>query len=221
MYQPAHHREDRLDVQHALIRAFPLGTLVTNGSSGLVANHVPFLIDPEASRLGTLRAHVARANPLWKESDPEAEALVIFQGAERYVTPSWYATKRETGKVVPTWNYAVVHAYGRMRIVEDEGWLRTQIEDLTRFNEGLRAEPWAVTDAPEKFVEAMVRGIVGLEIEIARIEGKWKVSQNRPEADRRGVAAGLREDADARSGEMADLVEAFGGLIPPPVMRSS
>ena len=212
MYQPAHHREDRLDVQHALIRAFPLGTLVTTGPSGLVANHVPFLIDPEASRLGTLRAHVARANPLWKEADPEAEVLVVFQGAERYVTPSWYATKRETGKVVPTWNYAVVHAYGRMTVIEDAAWLKTQIEDLTRFNEAARAEPWAVTDAPAPFVDAMVRGIVGLEIEIARIEGKWKVSQNRPEADRRGVVEGLRENADARSGEMAELVEAFGGL---------
>jgi transcriptional regulator len=212
MYQPAHHREDRLDVQHALMRAFPLATLVTNGSSGLVANHVPFLIDPEASRLGTLRAHVARANPQWKEFDPAQEALVIFQGAERYVTPSWYATKRETAKVVPTWNYAVVHAYGPMRAIEDEGWLRAQIGDLTRASEAARAQPWAVTDAPEQFVAAMVRGIVGIEIEIARIEGKWKVSQNRPEADRRGVAAGLRENADARSGEMAELVEAFGGL---------
>jgi transcriptional regulator len=210
MYQPAQHREDRLDVQHALIRAFPLGTLVTNGPAGLVANHVPFLIDPEASRLGTLRAHVARANPQWKEFDPAQEALVVFQGAERYVTPSWYATKRETGKVVPTWNYAVVHAYGHMRIVEDEGWLKVQIDDLTRHAEAARAEPWAVADAPETFVDAMVRGIVGLTIEISRIEGKWKVSQNRPEADRRGVVAGLREDADARSGEMAALVEAFG-----------
>ena len=210
MYQPAHHREDRLDVQHALIRAFPLGTLVTTGPSGLVANHVPFLIDPEASRLGTLRAHVARANPVWKETDPDQEVLVVFQGAERYVTPSWYATKRETGKVVPTWNYAVVHAYGRMTVTEDEAWLKTQIADLTRFNEAARAEPWAVTDAPAPFVDAMVRGIVGLSIEIARIEGKWKVSQNRPEADREGVVSGLRAEADARSAEMAALVEAFG-----------
>jgi transcriptional regulator len=209
MYQPAHHREDRLDVQHALIRAFPLGTLVTTGPAGLVADHVPFLIDPEASRLGTLRAHIARANPLWKES-ADQDVLVIFQGAERYVTPSWYATKRQTGKVVPTWNYAVVHAYGRMAVIEDAAWLKRQITDLTRFNEAARSEPWAVTDAPAPFVDAMVRGIVGLSIEVARIEGKWKVSQNRPEADREGVVAGLRSDGDARSGEMADLVEVFG-----------
>jgi transcriptional regulator len=210
MYQPAHHREDRLEVQHALIRAFPLGILVTVGPSGLVANHVPFLIDPEASKLGTLRAHIARANPLWREFDPAQEALVIFQGAERYITPSWYETKRETGKVVPTWNYTVVHAYGPMKVIEDQAWLRRQIEDLTRFNEAARAEPWTVTDAPDSFVAAMARGIVGIEIEIARIEGKWKVSQNRPEGDRRGVVEGLRAEADAPAHDMAALVAAFG-----------
>jgi transcriptional regulator len=210
MYQPAHHREDRLDVQHALMRAFPLGTLVTLGPSGLVANHIPFLIDPEASKLGTLRAHVARANLQWRDFDPSREALVIFQGAERYITPSWYETKRETGKVVPTWNYAVVHAYGPIRAIEDQAWLRKQIEDLTRFNEAARAEPWQVTDAPESFVAAMARGIVGIEIEIARIEGKWKVSQNRPAADRRGVVDGLGGEAGALAQEMAELVEEFG-----------
>jgi transcriptional regulator len=212
MYQPAHHREDRLEVQHALIRAFPLGILVTVGPSGLVANHVPFLIDPEASKLGTLRAHIARANLLWREFDPAQEALVIFQGAERYITPSWYETKRETGKVVPTWNYTVVHAYGPMKVIEDQAWLRRQIEDLTRFNEAARAERWAVTDAPDSFVAAMARGIVGIEIEIARIEGKWKVSQNRPESDRRGVVEGLRAEADAPAHDMAALVAAFGGV---------
>ncbi|MFL5125736.1 MAG: FMN-binding negative transcriptional regulator, partial [Microvirga sp.] len=197
-------------VQHGLIRAFPLGTLVTVGPSGLVANHVPFLIDPEASKLGTLRAHLARANPQWREFDPAQEALVIFQGAERYITPSWYETKRQTGKVVPTWNYAVVHAYGIMRVMDDEAWLRTQIGDLTQLNEAARTAPWAVTDAPKPFVDAMVRGIIGLEIEIARIEGKWKVSQNRPEADREGVVEGLRAEADERADAMAELVEAFG-----------
>jgi transcriptional regulator len=211
MYQPTHHREDRLDVQHALIRAFPLGTLVTLGPSGLVANHVPFLIDPEASKLGTLRAHVARANPQWREFDPAHEALVIFQGVERYITPSWYETKRETGKVVPTWNYAVVHAYGPMKPIEDQAWLRRQIEDLTRASEAARAEPWQVADAPDSFVAAMARGIVGIEIEIARIEGKWKVSQNRPEADRRGVIEGLRAEAGGPAQDMAALVEEFGG----------
>jgi transcriptional regulator len=212
MYQPAHHREDRLEVQHALIRAFPLGTLITAGPTGIVANHVPFLVDPERSKLGALRAHIARANPLWRELDRAAEALVIFQGPERYITPSWYETKRDTGKVVPTWNYVAVHAYGPIKVIDDLDWLRTQIEDLTRANEEARAEPWAVSDAPESFVAALARGIVGIEIEIGRIEGKWKVSQNRPEADRRGVVEGLRGEADAPASEMAELVAEFGGL---------
>lgn len=214
MYQPAHHREDRLDVQHGLIRSAPLGTLVTSGASALVANHIPFLLDAGASALGTLRAHLARANPQWREADPDREALVIFQGADSYITPSWYETKRETGKVVPTWNYAVVHAYGRIRVIDDAAWLRGHIAELTALNESRRAEPWAVTDAPESFIAAMVRGIVGLEIEIARIEGKWKVSQNRPEPDRRGVITGLRAEAAQPGQAMADLVETFGALKP-------
>jgi transcriptional regulator len=210
MYQPAHHREDRLEVQHALIRSFPLGTLVTSSPSGLIANHIPFLIDPAASKLGTLTAHVARANPQWRDFEPSSEALVVFRGGESYITPSWYETKRETGKVVPTWNYAVVHAYGAITVRDDANWLRRHIAELTAFNERGRAEPWAVTDAPDAFIGAMVRGIVGIEIEIARIEGKWKVSQNRPEPDRRGVVEGLRAEASAPARDMAELVEAFG-----------
>jgi transcriptional regulator len=210
MYQPPHFREDRIEVQHALIQAFPLGALVTLGRRGLTADHIPFLVDPQASTLGTLRAHVARANPVWREADPTAEALVIFQESEAYVTPSWYETKRQTGKVVPTWNYAVVHVHGRVRAIEDEAWLRTQIDDLTALQEGRRADPWAVTDAPAPFVAGQLKGIVGLEIEIARIEGKWKVSQNRPAADRLGVVAGLRAQAEHAPGSMAGLVEAFG-----------
>lgn len=210
MYQPLHFREDRLEVQHALIKAFPLGALVTSGRSGLAANHIPFLVDGHPAPFGTLRAHVARANPVWRETDPDTEALVIFQESERYITPSWYETKRQTGKVVPTWNYAVVHAHGRLRAIEDEAWLRTQIADLTSLQESFRADPWAVTDAPEPFVAGQVKGIVGIEIKIARIEGKWKVSQNRPEADRLGVAEGLRADTHPGSQAMAGLVEAFG-----------
>ena len=206
MYQPPHHREDRLDVQHALIRAHPLGALVTLGASGLTASHIPFLIDPAASPLGTLRAHVARANAQWRDFDPKVEALVIFQGPESYITPAWYETKRETGKVVPTWNYAVVHAYGAIRTVEDADRLRAHVTELTNTHERALAEPWAVTDAPEPFVAAQLRGIVGLEIAISRIEGKWKVSQNRPVADRVGVTKGLREQ-DGGDSDMATLVE--------------
>ena len=206
MYQPPHHREDRLEVQHALIRSHPLGTLVTMTASGLVANALPFILDAEAGPHGTLQAHLSRANTQWRDYDRAIDALVVFQGPERYITPSWYATKRETGKVVPTWNYAVVQASGPMRMIEDRDWLARQIAALTATHEGSREKPWAVTDAPAQFVEAQIKGIVGIEIPIARIEGKWKVSQNRPEADRLGVVEGLRAAGDAASGAMAKLV---------------
>lgn len=207
MYQPPHFREDRLEVQHALIQAHPLGLLVTHGSTGLIANPIPFTLDKAASSLGTLKAHLSRANPQWKVFDPAQEALVVFQGAEAYITPSWYEAKREHGKVVPTWNYAIVQAYGRMRVMDDSEWLLQQIADITSTQETARAEPWAVSDAPRDFLAAQLKGIVGVEIEITRIEGKWKVSQNRSEADRKGVAAGLREDA---AHHMAELVDKRG-----------
>lgn len=202
MYQPPHFREDRLELQHGLIRAHPLGLLVTAGPGGLMANPVPFLVEPGAGA-GTLRAHVARANGQWHELGSVAECLVVFQGPQDYVTPSWYATKRETGKVVPTWNYATVHAWGLPRVIDDPAWLARQIRDLTRMMEDVRTRPWAVEDAPMEFIDAQVRGIVGIEIPISRIEGKWKMSQNRSEADRVGVVSGLRADGlDA----VADLV---------------
>ena len=210
MYQPPHFREDRLDVQHGLIRAHPLGLLVTAGKAGPVANLIPFILDEAASPLGTLRAHLSRANPQWRDFDPAQDSLVVFQGTETYITPSWYETKREHGKVVPTWNYAIVQARGRMRIVEDPAWLLEQVTAMTSIHETARPEPWAVDDAPPEFLAAQMKGIVGVEIEIARIEGKWKVSQNRPEADRRGVAAGLRALDAEQARRMADLVDSRG-----------
>lgn len=212
MYQPPHFREDSLAVQHALMRAHPLGLLVTLGSAGLVANPVPFVLDAATSACGTLRAHLSRANPQWQDFDASQEALVVFQGPETYITPSWYAAKREHGKVVPTWNYAIVQAYGRMRVIDDPDWLLQQITAMTDAQEGAQPEPWAVSDAPAPFVTAQLKGIVGVEIEINRIEGKWKVSQNRSEADRLGVAAGLRSSQDDASQRMADLVDARGAL---------
>lgn len=211
MYQLPTFREDRIEAQHDLIRAHPLGLLVTAGPGGLMANPIPFLIDPEGGEHGTLRCHLARANPQCADLAAVAECLVVFQGPQGYVTPSWYQTKQETGKVVPTWNYATVHAWGRPRVIADAAWLRRQIDGLTALNEGRRPAPWAVDDAPADFVSAQIKGILGVEIPIARIEGKWKVSQNRPEADRAGVVAGLRDTGEA--GEpMAALVEARGGL---------
>lgn len=211
MYQPPLFREDRIAVQHDLIRAHPLGLLITAGPGGLVANPIPFLIDRDAGEFGTLRCHLARANEQWREIGGGAEVLVVFQGPQDYVTPSWYATKRETGKVVPTWNYATVHAWGQARIVEDEAWLRRQLDDLTGLQEAPRPAPWAVEDAPERFVSTQLRAIVGIEIPIGRIEGKWKVSQNRPEADRKGVFAGFRERGE-RGAAMAALVADRGAL---------
>jgi transcriptional regulator len=212
MYQPPHFREDDLAVQHALIKAHPLGLLVTFGSAGLEANPIPFVLDASASALGTLRAHLSRANAQWRNFDPEQEALVVFQGPETYITPSWYAAKREHGKVVPTWNYAIVQARGLLKVKDDPDWLQQQITAMTDLQESPRAEPWAVGDAPSSFVAAQLKGIVGVEIEITRIEGKWKVSQNRPEPDRLGVSAGLRLSRDDASHQMAELVDAGGAL---------
>jgi transcriptional regulator len=194
MYQPPHFREDRLDVQHRLILTHPLGLLISAGPGGLQANHVPFLIDAAASERGTLRVHLARANPQIAELANVSECMVVFQGPQQYISPSLYPTKQETGKVVPTWNYITVHAWGRPQVMDDAAWLRKQIDDLTRQNEGPRAAPWQVSDAPETFITAQVKGIVGVEIPIARIEGKWKVSQNRPAVDQAGVVAGLQSE---------------------------
>jgi len=209
MYQPAHFREDRRAVQHALIRAHSLGLLVTCGPAGLQGNHVPFLIDDDGSQHGTLRAHLARANPQAGELAAVEECMVVFQGPQTYITPSLYPTKHEHGKAVPTWNYITVHAWGRPRVVEDAAWLRRQVDDLTKHKEAPLTVPWQISDAPEPYIAAQIKGVVGVEIAIARIEGKWKVSQNRPAVDQAGIVAGLRghgDDADA----MADQVAARG-----------
>ncbi len=207
MYQPPHFREDRRDVQHALIKAHSLGLLITAGPEGLQANYIPFLIDAQASDNGTLRAHLARANPQLRELAAVEECLVVFQGPQAYVSPSLYPSKRETGKVVPTWNYITVQAWGRPRVMDDANWIRGQIDDLTRHKEADRAAPWNVADAPDTFLTSQIKAIVGLEIPILRIEGKWKVSQNRVATDAAGVAAGLRgegEEADAVAAAVAE-----------------
>jgi transcriptional regulator len=212
MYQPPHFREDRIEVQHDLIRAHPLGLLITAGPGGLRANPLPFLVDPEDSPRGRLRVHLARANPQWRELAAVEQCLVVFQGPQQYISPTWYLTKRETGKVVPTWNYVTVHAWGRPRVVDDDTWLRRQIEDLTRLMEGARPAPWAVDDAPAQFIASQMKGIIGVEIPIDRIEGKWKVSQNRVEVDRAGVGDGLRGNGEAAE-IMAALVTERGRAV--------
>jgi len=215
LYQPPLFRETRPDILHALIRAHPLGLMISSAPDGPMADPVPFLLDADAGPHGRLNAHVARANPHWRQiaDNPAPPVLVVFQGVNTYVTPSWYETKRETGKLVPTWNYAMVQVRGTARVIEDATWLAGQIRALTARHEGGRAEPWAVSDAPDAYIASQIKGIVGIEIDIAAIDGKWKVSQNRPVADRAGVAAGLEAEQDnEKAQEMAGLVRRFGGL---------
>jgi transcriptional regulator len=206
MYLPSHFEEQRVEVLHQLIRERPLGTLVTLDSTGLNANHIPFEIGQEPEPWGTLRGHVARANPVWRDSAQTVEALVVFLGAQTYVTPSWYQTKSQTGEVVPTFNYLAVHAYGPIVIHQERDWLRGFVTRLTHRFEAQRAAPWQVSDAPEAFIEKQLGAIVGIEIPLTRLIGKWKVSQNRPAADRDGVVRGLNENADADSVALARWV---------------
>jgi transcriptional regulator len=206
MYLPKHFEETRVEVLHELIRAHPLGALVVLTSKGLAANHIPLEVVPAPAPFGTLRGHIARANALWREATPGTEALAIFQGPDTYVSPSWYPSKQETARVVPTWNYAVVHAHGTLRFIEDRAWLRGFVEHLTDRHEAGRAEPWKVTDAPSEYIDKQLGAIVGLEVSITRLVGKWKVSQNRSAEDRDGVVEGLSRDGTPAAGAMADLV---------------
>jgi transcriptional regulator len=206
MYLPSHFEETRVEVLHQLIREYPLAVFVTLGSEGLNANHIPFEIEPAPAPFGTLRGHVARSNPVWRDFSKDIEALLVFQGPQAYISPSWYPTKKETGKVVPTYNYIVVHAYGPLRVVEDRAWLRDLVERLTIRHEATKPEPWKITDAPGDYIETMLGAIVGIEIPVTRLVGKWKASQNRPPADRKGVISGLSEMADADAAAMASFV---------------
>jgi transcriptional regulator len=197
MYLPKSFEETRTEALHGLIRAYPFATVVTRSAAGLDANHLPFeLVD------GALHGHVARGNELAKLDG--AEVLAIFKGPDGYVSPNWYPTKHETGREVPTWNYAVVHVHGRLKVTEDEAWLRALLERLTEHHEASEPQPWRVGDAPADHVEKMLCAIVGVEIAVERIEGKFKLSQNHPERNRRGVIAGLRRrggDGDATLAE--------------------
>jgi transcriptional regulator len=205
VYEPPLHRNEHLPALHALIKERVFGLLISNGPEGLVANSVPFVLDAGASRLGTLKVHLARANPQWRDLEVSPDALIVFQGHDHYITPSWYETKRETGKVVPTWNYTMVQAKGRAKVMDD-AWLAQQVEELTRALEQRLEAPWAVSDAPADFIAMQRRAIVGLEIEILDIRGKWKTSQNRTAADRAGVVAGLEAVGDEDARAMAEIV---------------
>ena len=209
MYNPAPFSEDRIDILHDFIRRHPLAALVTCGAEGPEATHVPVVLHPGAARQGVLRCHFARANGHWKNIET-GSVLAIFQGAQHYITPSWYPSKQEHGKVVPTWNYLVVHVRGRARLFEEQDQLIEHLQELTGQNETAFESPWSVSDAPPDYIGALSKAIIGIEISIDSLQGKWKVSQNRPEADRRGVAAGLASmDSDA-SLKMSALVTQRG-----------
>jgi transcriptional regulator len=212
MYQPAHFIESRPEVLHALIRQHPLGLLITHGPDGLEANTLPFLFDPAAGgACGQLMGHVARANPLWITSpdgaEVEREVLVVFQGPQAYISPNWYPSKADTGKVVPTWNYVMVQARGRLRAVDNPAAARAIVTRLTQAHEAKQARPWSVEDAPADYVDAMLKAIVCIEIAVDKLEGKWKISQNHPAANRAGVAAGLHAAGGDEAAAMARLVD--------------
>ena len=213
MYLPAHFDEKRLDVLHALVRRHPFGLLVTQTTDGLSANGIPFIFDADgAAGLGTLRGHVARANPVWREAATDVPSLVVFQGPDAYVSPSWYPSKAEHGKVVPTWNYVMVQARGRLRAIDDPAWLLQLVTRLTERHETPRSAPWAVSDAPADYVQTMLRAIVGIELELTSLSGKWKVTQNRPAADRAGVVDGLKRVGDDAAMALAAQVERPGSV---------
>ncbi|MES2315950.1 MAG: FMN-binding negative transcriptional regulator [Pseudomonadota bacterium] len=199
MYTPSHFDEARPELLHGLIAQHPLGTIITHGKAGLCADHIPFEISaPDAeSPFGVLRAHVARANPLWRHV---SDAMVVFQGPSAYVSPSLYEDKPLTGKVVPTWNYMAVHAHGPLRAIEDPAWILALLERLTASHESARPAPWAVHDAPRDYIDRLLQAIVGIEIPVQRMQGKWKMSQNRSQRDQQAIAA------DTRPTDLPDLL---------------
>ena len=210
MYAPSHFDESRPAVLHDFVEQHPLAVVVAATANGVQANHVPLILEPEDGGFGTLKGHIARANAMWKDAQSGSEVLAIFQGPSQYISPNWYPSKPEHGRVVPTWNYAVVHARGNVTWHHDKGWLRGLVETLTDRHERGSASPWHVNDAPEEFIQQMLAAIVGFEIAITSMTGKWKLSQNRNAPDRAGVIAALSALPSAGSRQMAALVEQAG-----------
>lgn len=206
MYLPKHFEQTDLPALQALIRSSPLASLVTFGSGGLNANPVPLYFEANAGS-GLLQGHVARANSVWREFDEQVEALAIFQGANAYISPSWYPSKAEHGKVVPTWNYVTLHVYGKLRVKDNPVWLRGFLDKLTQQQEAAFNQPWQVSDAPADYLEKMLHAIVGIELEITRWEGKWKLSQNKNGAEYQGVIEGLKQQANADAVALAQLMQ--------------
>jgi transcriptional regulator len=198
MYAPSHFEETDTERLEAFVARHPLGTLFRGGPDGPSADHLPFLLDGAGTPRRRLRAHCARANPLWREAPQSPECLVVFHGPSAYVSPSWYPSKAQTAKVVPTYNYSVVHVRGTLRVIDDPAWLLRMVQDLTHRFESTRDAPWHVSDAPAEYIDAMARAIVGIEIDVAELRGKFKLSQNRTPEDRQGVIDGMARELGAR-----------------------
>lgn len=210
MYQPAHFAPPDRDAVIALMRERPLATLVAATSQGLSANLVPLEFDASAGPHGSLRGHVARANPLWREASAGHDVLALFHGPQAYVSPGWYPSKQVHGKVVPTWNYAVVEARGPLRVIEDRVWLRALVGRLTEHHEASQTSPWRMDEAPADFIEQMLGAIVGIEITLTALSGKWKLGQNRSAADRAGTQAGLEACAEPDAAAVAAWMRGLG-----------
>ena len=207
MYIPRANQETRIPVIQKLMEEQPFASLISMGANGLFASHIPMVLERDGTEMGRLKGHLSRANRQWRDFTPDVEALAIFSGPQHYITPSWYPEKQDSGRVVPTWNYAVVHAYGHLKVIEDSDWLMAHLESLVRIHEAEFQVPWKIEDAPAEYIASQVKGIVGLEMVIERLEGKWKVSQNRSEQDRSGVAKGLAELDTTESLAMKALVD--------------
>lgn len=207
MYVPAHFEERRAEVLHDLIEKAPLGILFTHGRNGMDANHLPFHLSKDEGASGVLHCHVARANPIWQDIATGDAVLVVFRAADAYISPNWYPSKREFKKQVPTWNYAVVHAHGRATIRDDERYVRGVIARLTKTHESVQANPWKMSDSPRDFIDMMVKNIVGIEVEITSLVGKFKLSQNKEARDILEAGATLKDRGEALLG---DAMLAFG-----------
>lgn len=211
VYLPPFNDQPDREAMHACIREHPLGLLITNGPDGLAANQIPFVLQVDGDGRERLIGHVARNNDLWREGFHEGESLVVFQASDAYVSPNWYPSKADTHRTVPTWNYVTVHAYGGLVIHDDERWMRGAVGRLTKQMESTQPVPWKMADAPADFLAVMVENIIGIEVPVMRLIGKWKLGQNRPVADRMGVVAGLRDTG--QPGSIA-VAEAMVNAIP-------
>ena len=207
MFKPPIFVEEREEIIHDLIHSNSFGTLISIVDGEIAADHLPLLFKPQLCEKGVLQAHISKGNPLWKKHQAGQEVMVIFQGPHHYISPSWYASKAEHAKVVPTWNYAVVHVHGTLKIIENHDWLLNHINQQTDKNEQHYETPWKVSDAPEDYIESQLKGIVGIEIEITRFDGKWKMSQNKNKADKEGIVKGLYDEDNENAKKMSKMID--------------